>query len=294
MWSVLLIVTCMCSSRQTNFLNLLGVCMVNYDKAFEIGKHIPNAHKIIKNAQDRSVDFRNSMLAAKNARLDVKYGVSDRNTMDVFTPSSPPRATLIFIHGGTWFKSDKSLWSHLAKGSMENDIRVVIPNHTLCPNASIPEITQQIKQCVEAVAAQFSGPIVIAGHQSGGHLAARMACAGVLSPSASARIAHVMPISPICDLNPLINTTMNEQLSLTEETAASESPTLSELEEDFTVTVWVGSDERPVYLEQAKLLASRWDCYFVNSKDRNHFDVIDGMEIQTSKLLARLFFNIDL
>ena len=267
--------------------------MINYDKAFEIGKHIPNAHKIIKNAQDRSVEFRNSMLAAKLARIDVAYGTSDRNTMDVFTPSSPVRATLIFLHGSTWFKSDKSLWSHLAQGSLENDVRVVIPNHTLCPNVSIPEITQQIKQCVEAVASEFSGPIVIAGHQSGGHLAARMACTGVLKASASTRISHVLPISPICDLSPLINTTMNQQLNLTEEIAASESPTLLELDEDFTVTVWVGSDERPVYLEQAKLLASRWDCYFVNSKNRNHYDITDGMEIATSNLLGRLFFNIE-
>ncbi|MDA9186046.1 alpha/beta hydrolase [Planktomarina sp.] len=267
--------------------------MINYDKAFEIGKHIPNAHKIIKEAQNRSAEFRNSMLAAKNARLDVKYGPSARNTMDVFTPSSPVRANLIFLHSGSWFKSDKSLWSHLAQGSLQNDVRVIIPNYTLCPNASIPEITQQIKNCVEAVAAEFSGPVIIAGHQSGGHLAARMACAGVLNASTSVRLSHVLPISPICDLTPLIYTSMNKQLHLTEEIAALESPTILDLEEDTTVTVWVGSDERPVYIEQAKLLASRWDCYFVSSKNRNHYDVIDGMEIQTSKLLGRLFFNIE-
>ena len=172
-------------------------------------------------------------------------------------------------------------------------MRVIIPNYTLCPDASIPEITQQIKMCVEAVAAQYSEPIVIAGHQTGGQLAARMACKGVLDASVISRISHIMPISPLSNLNPLILTSMNAKLNLIEETAASESPALLELEEDMTVTVWVGSDERPLYLEQAELLAARWDCFFVKSKHRNHFDILGGLEVQTSRLLRRIFVNIE-
>ena len=267
--------------------------MKNYNKAFEIGKHIPNAHKIIKEAQEKSVDFQKSMSADNKVKLNVKYGSSDRSMMDIFTPGPYVRATLIFLHGGYWLNSDKSLWSHLARGSLESGVRVIIPNYTLCPDASIPEITQQIKMCVEAVAAQYSGPIIIAGHQTGGQLAARMACKGVLDAGVSSRISHIMPISPLSDLNPLILTSMNAKLNLTKETAASESPALLDLEEDMTVTVWVGSDERPLYLEQAELLAARWDCFFVKSKHRNHFDILGGLEVQTSRLLRRIFVNIE-
>jgi len=88
-------------------------------------------------------------------------------------------------------------------------MRVIIPNYTLCPDASIPEITQQIKMCVEAVAAQYSEPIVIAGHQTDGQLAARMACKRVLDASVISRISHIMPISPLSNLSPLILTSMN-------------------------------------------------------------------------------------
>ena len=86
---------------------------------------------------------------------------------------------------------------------------------------------------------------------------------------------------------------MNAKLNLTKETAASESPTLLDVEEDITVTVWVGSDERPLYLEQAELLAARWDCFFVKSKHLNHFDILGGLEVQTSRLLGRIFVNIE-
>jgi len=46
--------------------------MKNYNKAFEIGKHIPNAHKIIKEAQEKSVDFQKSMSADNKVKLNVK------------------------------------------------------------------------------------------------------------------------------------------------------------------------------------------------------------------------------
>ena len=43
--------------------------MKNYNKAFEIGKHIPNAHKIIKAAQEKSLDFQKSMSADNKVKL---------------------------------------------------------------------------------------------------------------------------------------------------------------------------------------------------------------------------------
>ena len=86
---------------------------------------------------------------------------------------------------------------------------------------------------------------------------------------------------------------MNKNLALSEDIATQESSALLELEEDMTVTVWVGSDEQPIYLQQAELLAARWDCFFVKSKHRNHLDILDGLESETSRLLARLFVNLE-
>lgn len=267
--------------------------MKNFNKEFEFLKHIPNAHKVIDASKERAINFRKSMTAQKKVQFDVKYGQNDRNVMDVFSSGPIVRATLIFLHGGYWLNSDKSEWSHIALGSLLSDVRVVIPNYTLCPNASLPDIALEIKQCVEFVANKYNGPIIIVGHQAGGHLAARMASKGMLSAIVAERISHIMPISPLSDLRPLIHTIMNKNLALSEDIATQESSALLELEEDMTVTVWVGSDEQPIYLQQAELLAARWDCFFVKSKHRNHLDILDGLESETSRLLARLFVNLE-
>ena len=260
---------------------------------FELMKHIPNAHKAIEARAERSTDFCKFMGQQKKAQYNIKYGLNDRNVMDIFSPASLVRATMIFLHDGYWIGSDKSEWSHLALGSVRSDVRVVIPNYTLCPNASLPDIALEIKQCVEFVANKYNEPIIIVGHQAGGHLAARMASKGMLDPSVAARISHVMPISPLSDLRPLIETTMNNKLGLSEDIATQESTALLEVDEDIMVTVWVGSDEQPIYLQQAELLAARWDCFFVKSKHRNYLDILEGLESETSKLLARLFVNLD-
>ena len=267
--------------------------MRNNNKQFQILKHIPNAHKSIEASAERSAEFRKLMGEQKKVQYNIKYGLNDRNVMDVFNPASIARATLIFLHGGYWIKSDKSEWSHLALGSVRSDVRVVIPNYTLCPNASLPDITLEIKQCIEFVANKYNEPIIIVGQQAGGHLAARMACKGMLDPIVAARISHVMPISTLSDLRPLIHTTMNKELGLSDDIATQESTALLELDEDIMVTVWVGSDEQPTYLQQAELLAVHWDCFFVKSKNRNYLDILEGLESQTSRLLARLFVNLE-
>lgn len=265
----------------------------NYNKEFEVNKHIPNAHKIIKSSQERSTKFRKDMQKAKKARLDIKYGQNDRNVMDVFSPGPLVRSTLIFLHGGYWLNSDKSHWSHLASGSVQSNVRVAIPNYSLCPDADVSEIILEIKQCIEFVAKKFNGPIIIVGHQAGGFLAARMACMKMLSPDIVARISHVMPIAPLSDLRPLVQTTMNNEIALSEEKAIQESPALLEVDQDIMVTVWVGSDDQPIYLQQAKFLATQWNCFFVKSQNRNHLDVLEGLESASSRLLARLFVNLE-
>ena len=267
--------------------------MKNYNKEFEVNKHIPNAHKLIKSSQERSTKFRNYMLKEKKARLDIKYGQSDRNVMDVFSPGPLVRSTLIFLHGGYWLNSDKSYWSHLASGSVQSNVRVVIPNYSLCPDANVSDITLEIKQCIDFVSKKFNGPIIIVGHQAGGHLAARMACMNMLSLDIVARISHIMPIAPLSDLRPLVQTTMNNDIALSEEKAIQESPALLEVDQDIMVTVWIGSDDQPIYLQQAKSLAAHWDCFFVKSLNRNHLDVLEGLESANSRLLARLFVNLE-
>jgi arylformamidase len=122
-------------------------------------------------------------------------------------------------------------------------------------------------------------PVVVAGHSAGGHLAARMACADMDVP-----VARVVPISPLADLEPIMGTAMNAKLGLDVAEVAAESPALLGLRAGVEAHVWVGGQERPAFLWQARTLSENWGCAWTVAPGQHHFDVIDGLENPDSAL----------
>ena len=135
---------------------------------------------------------------------------------------------------------------------------------------------------------RFTGDILLVGQQSGAHIVGRSIIKDELSDTILERIKHVMMLSPISDLKPLLYTNKKEDLHLTEELATAETLSNLNLSEKMKVTIWVGADERPIYLEQAQQLATAWKCSWVKSKNRHHLDIADGLGKNTSKLMNTL------
>lgn len=103
------------------------------------------------------------------------------------------------------------------------------------------------------------------------------------------RLHHILSISPLGDLRPLMQTSMNETLQLDEAEATAESPTLNAKTRGVTTTVWVGGNERPAFLDQAQGLTMAWDeADLVIAPDRHHFDVIDDLIAPDSSMITRL------
>ena len=123
---------------------------------------------------------------------------------------------------------------------------------------------------------RFTGDILLVGQQSGAHIVGRSIIKDELSDTILERIKHVMMLSPISDLKPLLYTNKKEDLHLTEEVATAETLSNLNLSDKMKVTIWVGADERPIYLEQAQQLATAWKCSWVKSKNRHHLDIADG------------------
>ncbi|WP_413868603.1 alpha/beta hydrolase, partial [Albidovulum sp.] len=164
-----------------------------------------------------------------------------------------------------------------------------MPAYTLAPAARIGGMTRQIAAAVAQLSRDVAGPLVLTGHSAGGHLVARMACAGLALPDAvAARIARVVPISPLADLRPLRETSMNETLGLDAAEALAESPALLPRRPGVAVHVWVGGDERPAFRDQARRLGNAWACPVTVEPGRHHFDVIEGLERPESPLMRAL------
>ncbi len=101
------------------------------------------------------------------------------------------------------------------------------------------------------------------------------------------RIRRIVPISPVADLRPLIETTMNDDLRIDTGEAEKESPVLHPAPLAL-VHVVVGALERPVFIEQAGMLARVWDAGLTVVPDRHHFDVIAPLAEAESALAAQV------
>ncbi|QFT61397.1 alpha/beta hydrolase [Roseivivax sp. THAF30] len=261
---------------------------MDLDDDYNNQDHIPDAASFPPFWAEKAQDLRKRLGAANRARLGLMYGHGTRNVFDLFLPLRRAEGLLIFVHGGYWRRFGRGDWSHLSEGALRRHWAVAMPSYDLCPRVSVADITRQITDAVTTAAREVTEvPIRLAGHSAGGHLVARMLEPGRLPEDVASRIDHVMPISPVSDLEPLLRTSINEDLKLDAEMARAESP-IHQPKPSARVTVWVGADERPAFLDQARWLAEAWDAEHVIEPGKHHFDVIAGLESEDSRITEAL------
>jgi len=258
---------------------------MDLDIAYQNAPHIPGGAEYPARWAAAAAAFR-ARLGAR-AMLGRAYGDGARQFCDLFMPAGSPRGVLVFVHGGFWRAFGPRDWSHLAAGGLGRGWAVAMPGYSLAPAARVGAIGREIAAAVDRLAAAMAGPLVLTGHSAGGHLVARMACAD-LALAAAGRLARVVPISPIGDLGPLMQTAMNADLRIDPAEAAAESPALLAPRPGLPVHVWVGGAERPAFLDQARGLASAWDAALTVAPGRHHFDVIDPLADPASDLMEAL------
>ncbi|SFR45228.1 Alpha/beta hydrolase family protein [Yoonia tamlensis] len=244
---------------------------MEFDDAFANAAYIADGARYPDKWAAQAAQFR----ASARHEPDIPYGAGARLRFDLFHPVRPARGVVVFVHGGYWRMFDKSYWSHLAAGPLALGWAVAIPSYDLCPQATITQIGDQIASAVSVVAQRVSGPIRLTGHSAGAQLVARI---GAIGPNAAwkSRLTGVFPISPVADLTPLCRTTMNADLGLDAQEAHAQSP-LNMPAPACKVEIWVGADERPVFIEQSQYLAKYWGCGLILEHGKHHFNIIEGL-----------------
>ena len=267
---------------------------IDWDDAFSNAAYIKDG-STYPDLWQRSADA--FIAKHQDVELNISYGEHSRQKIDLFWPENKPKGLVVFVHGGYWLDFDKSYWSHLAGGASEQGWAVAIPSYVLAPEAKISEITNMIAQAIESSSERVDGPIVLSGHSAGGHLVTRMVCeTSPLANDAKARIARVLSISGVHDLRNLIHTRMNDQLQLSLDEAIAESPALQTPMASVNVTCWVGSEERPEFVNQANALRNSWKNRVSNIQvtiepNRHHFDVIGSLSDPDSPLTFALIVD---
>ncbi|MDR0808331.1 MAG: alpha/beta hydrolase [Gemmobacter sp.] len=254
---------------------------MDYDQAYANAAFIPGSESLPARWAAEAKAFRATL--GTRAECGRTYGPGARQRFDLFHPAGKTLGLLVFVHGGYWLDFGRESWSHLAAGALAHGWACAMPSYTLAPEARIAAMVLEVAQACAAASARLPGlPMVITGHSAGGHLAARMGCADVALPG----LARVVPISVLADLEPLMLTGMNERLHLDAAEAAAESPALLPRRAGVEAHVWVGGQERPAFLWQARLLSESWGCRWTVDPGRHHFDVIDALADPASPLIA--------
>ncbi|RBO95933.1 alpha/beta hydrolase [Pseudochrobactrum asaccharolyticum] len=266
----------------------------NWEQAYSNVKHVVDSASYPPLWHQKSSRFREELQAQNRFTADVRYGSAERNLLDLVLPQDQPRGLIMFVHGGYWLRFDKSYFTHLAQGAVAHGFAVAIPSYTLCPQASIPQITSEIAMAIIQAASMVEGPLHLAGHSAGGHLVARMATTTTpLNRSLQQRLRKIVPISAVTDLRPLLNLEMNKDFRLDLEQARLESPVLQEPLAGTDITTWVGAEELPEFVRQSRALANLWSGFDVRidqveEPDRHHMNILDGLEQADHPLTRKL------
>lgn len=226
------------------------------DKQYDIGAATPGRESFIQRAVTESEKTRRKL----NCKLDIHYGPSLDETLDIFPAQQADPPVLVFIHGGYWRALTSKEFSFIANSFVENGITVVVSNYSLCPKVSISEITRQNRAVIAWLARhieEYNGDpdnIYVSGHSAGGHLTA-MICSTDWQGEYGLPQGIVkggLAISGLFDLRPFRYSFLQPTLSLSHEIIMRESPCFTIPETGPGMILSVGEKETAEFHRQAQ------------------------------------------
>lgn len=263
------------------------------DAEYDVGRSVADFTEVIEFCESTSARAREELRCA----LDVSYGPTRAEQLDIFRAEASEAPILIFLHGGYWHTSSSKQHSFVALGPVSAGVTTLVVNYALCPHVTIDEI---VRQCRAAVAwayrnaASFGGDpdrISVAGHSAGGHLATM----ALLTDWATdyGLPADVLKggcaVSGLFDLAPLPFTFVQPSLQLTWGQVLRNSPLLHLPDVAAPLLVSYGGQESGEFRRQSDAFLAAWrskglDGAFLPQPDKHHFNAINGFTDATSPL----------
>jgi arylformamidase len=249
---------------------------------------------IVAQWQRDAAAYRDKMTTEGRAELDIRFGPSERQYIDLFKSKDDDAPLALFIHGGYWRAMSPKEHSHLARGLTGNGVTVAVAGYDLTPQVSIAQIIEEMREAVLFLWQRFGKRIMVYGHSAGGHLTACMMATDWTEHGAPADLIPAgYAISGVFDLAGLIHTDMNADFKLDEASARASSPLFWPAPQGRVLDIVVGADELPEFIRLSHVMADSWGAAGVETRyeavpGTHHFNVVAPLADPLSAMTSRL------
>ena len=243
--------------------------------------------------------------------LDIPYGPTAAEHLDLYPARAPDAPVHLFIHGGYWHSLSSKEFSFVAEGLVEAGVAVAVLNYDLCPNVTMTEIVRQNRAAVKWLhgnARRYNcdpDRISVSGHSAGGHLTAMLmatdwAGAWGLPPDA---VKSGCAVSGLFDLAPFAHSWLQPKLRLDAGEIERNSPILhipfaTGPDVAGPLIVTLGGDESAEFHRQSQDFLAAWTRAglagtYLDLPGLNHFTVLEGYMDRRSPLCSAILRQIE-
>ncbi len=217
--------------------------------------------------------------------LNISYGNSPRQVMDIFPAAEPGAPVQLYIHGGYWRGGSKDDNCHLVEVFTKAGATVALLEYDLCPTVTVTEIVRQVCSAITWLYGHISdyggdpSRLYISGSSAGGRLVA-LALAHDWEKEGLPRhlIKGAAAISGVYDLDAVLHIDDNEEIQLNPDTARENSPFLHPPLPYTPLIVAVGGSEPRDWKQMSedffRLCKERGvECEYLEVPDAHHYSL---------------------
>ena len=200
------------------------------------------------------------------------------------TTNRRAKRLVAFVHGGFWRRLNADDGTFLTADFQQLGYDFASINYSLCPTEPLKNLIDQTQRAIGFLQTTHDAEkITLIGHSAGAHLIAMALC-----QSNTTKFAKAILVSGIFDLEPIVKTSVNEAIQLSEESARRLSPIhLISRASNTPLTIIWGENETDEFKRQSRDFASSWAQERTHSQvatgeisGRNHFDILYDLTTQ--------------
>jgi arylformamidase len=229
---------------------------------------------------------------------EIRYGPGPDEGLDFFPAATAGRPLVIFVHGGYWIELSKRESAFLAPGFLAADVAYAALSYPLAPSASLDGIVGACERAVghllrRSAELGFDGDRVhLLGHSAGAHLAAMVATGWLCD-----RVAGLITVSGIFDLEPIRLSYVNGPLGLDSRVALRNSPLYRVRPGLAPLVAGYAECDTAEFRRQSENLRARWartgnPAVAADVPARDHFTIIYDCADPATSLGRAVFTQI--